>query len=123
MAKEDFEAKKITTMQDVGVDSSLIVHLIASNFGASDCLPEDLSDLVIKHLTTYHYHVYPSRLFSSFFGYRTGTEDHLDEIVGRFDDSPFQAVRCLQATWRALDDKNWANRTMNLGLSKRRRCT
>jgi hypothetical protein len=30
---------------------------------------------------------------------------------------------CLQATWRALDDKNWASRTMNLGLSKRRRCT
>jgi hypothetical protein len=34
----------------------------------------------------------------------------------------FKLLR-LQATWRALDDKNWANRTMNLGLSKRRRCT
>jgi hypothetical protein len=31
-------------------------------------LPEDLSDLVIKHLTTYHYYVYTSRLFSSFLG-------------------------------------------------------
>jgi hypothetical protein len=28
---------------------------------------------------------------------------------------------CLQATWRALTDKNWANRTLDLGLSKRRR--
>jgi hypothetical protein len=92
MAKGCFETRKFVMMREVGEDPSLIVHLIASNFGASDCLPEDLSDLVIKHLTTYHYYVYPSRLFSSFFGYRTGTEDHLEEIVGRFDDSPFQAA-------------------------------
>jgi hypothetical protein len=24
---------------------------------------------------------------------------------------------CLQATWRALTEKNWANRTRDLGLS------
>ena len=92
MAKGGFEASKFIMMQDVGEDSSLIVHLIANSFGASDCLPEDLSDLVIKHLTTYHYYVYPSHLFSSFFGCRTGTEDLLEEIVGRFDGSPFQAA-------------------------------
>jgi hypothetical protein len=38
------------------------VHLIANSFGASDCLPEDLLDLVIKHLTTAHYYLCtPSR--------------------------------------------------------------
>jgi hypothetical protein len=68
MAKGGLEASKIIMMQDVGEDCSLIVHLIANSFGASDCLPEDLSDLVIKHLSTpCHYYVYPSRLFSSFF--------------------------------------------------------
>jgi hypothetical protein len=67
MAKGGLEASKIIMMQDVGEDCSLIVHLIANSFGASDWLPEDLSDLVIKHLTTCHYYVYPSRLFSSFF--------------------------------------------------------
>jgi hypothetical protein len=42
MAKAGFEASKIIMMLDVGEDSSLIVHLIANSFGASDCLTEDL---------------------------------------------------------------------------------
>ena len=108
-------------MQDVGEDSSLIVHLIASNlFGASDCLPEDLSDLVIKHLTTYHYYVHPSRLFSSFLGIELALKISLKKLLDDLMAVHFKLL-CLQATWRALTDKNWANRTLNLGLSKRRR--
>ena len=34
----------------------------------------------------------PLAYFLPFFGYRTGTEDRLEEIVGRFDGSPFQAA-------------------------------
>ena len=50
MGKGGFETRKFVMIRDVGEDSSLIVQLIAINFGASDYLPEDLSDLVIKHL-------------------------------------------------------------------------
>jgi hypothetical protein len=42
----------------------------------------------------------------------------LKKLLGDLMAAHFKLL-CLQATWRALTDKNWANRTMNLGLSKR----
>jgi hypothetical protein len=90
------------------------VHLIANSFGASDWPPEDLSDLVIKH------YVGPSRLFSSFLGVELALKRSLKKLLDDLMAVHFKLL-CLQATWRALTDKNWANRTLNLGLSKRRR--
>jgi hypothetical protein len=64
----------------------------------------------------------PLAYFLPFLGIELALKTALKKLLVDLMTFHFKLL-CLQATWRALDDKNWSNRTMNLGLSKRRRCT
>jgi hypothetical protein len=62
----------------------------------------------------------PLAYFLPFLGVELALERSLNKLLEDLMAVHFKLL-CLQATWRALTDKNWANRTLNLGLSKRRR--
>ena len=64
----------------------------------------------------------PLAYFLPFLGIELALKITLKKLMDDLMTVHFKLL-CLQATWRALDDKNWASRTMNLGLSKRRRYT
>jgi hypothetical protein len=54
--------------------------------------------------------------FLPFLGVELALKSPLKELLEDLMSAHFKLL-CLQATWWALTDKNWANRTRDLGLS------
>jgi hypothetical protein len=120
MAKGGFEASKIIMMQNVGEDSSLAVHLIASTSGLAIASPKisriwssnTLPPIIIMYT--------PLDYFLPFLGVELALKGSLKKLLEDLMAVHFKLL-CLRPHGGHSPKKNWANRTLNLGLSKRRR--